>query len=53
MDLEKLMMSKAIMDRHNTIGRGQSPALTTNTMVENFNMPNARYNIKKKKNINI
>lgn len=45
MDLEKLMMSKAIMDRHNTIGRGQSPALTTNTMVENFNMPNARYNI--------
>lgn len=45
MDLEKLMMSKAIMDRHNTIGRGQSPSLTTNTMVENFNMPNARYNI--------
>ena len=45
MDLEKLMMSKAIMDRHNTIGRGQAPALTTNTMVENFNMPNARYNI--------
>jgi hypothetical protein len=45
MDLEKLMMSKAIMDRHNTIGRGQVPDLTTNTMVENFNMPNARYNI--------
>jgi hypothetical protein len=43
MDIEKLMLSKAIMDKTSTIGRGQSSAGTS--MVESFNAPNARYNI--------
>lgn len=43
MDIEKLMLSKAIMDKASTIGRGQSIAPTS--MIENFNVPNAKYNI--------
>jgi hypothetical protein len=42
MDLEKLMMSKAIMDRHSTMSRGQGGSAP---MMENFNAPAARYNI--------
>lgn len=43
MDLEKLMMSKAIMDRHSTMGRSQGGSSAS--MLENFSAPNARYNI--------
>lgn len=43
MDLEKLMLSKAIMDRTNTMTRGQGSSMPP--MVENFDNPNARYNI--------
>jgi hypothetical protein len=42
MDLEKLMLSKAIMDRHKSIERGSAPL---NSMVENYDAPNAKYNI--------
>jgi hypothetical protein len=42
MDLEKLMMSKAIMDRHSTMSRGQGGS---SHMLENFDAPQAKYNI--------
>ena len=44
--LEKLMISKKIMDKHDSIGRGNT--LNSNTpsnMVESFNVPQAKYNI--------
>jgi len=42
--MQKLMMSKAIMDKHNTIQRGGSNQ-SLNNSVESFNMPPAKYNI--------
>lgn len=42
--MQKLVKSKAIMDRHNTMGRGNASAMP---LMEGMNMdaPNARYNI--------
>lgn len=40
--IKKLMVSKQIMDRHNTISRGQSPSMP---MVESFEPVNANVNI--------
>lgn len=45
MDLEKIMMSKAIMDRHNQMDKGVAPKPKANPMVENFDMPDVKYNI--------
>lgn len=45
MDLEKIMMSKAIMDRHNQMDKGSAPKPKANAMVENFDAPNVKYNI--------
>ena len=45
MDLEKIMMSKAIMDRHNQMDKGVAPKPKSNPMVENFDMPDVKYNI--------
>ena len=47
--IQKLMVSKKIMDRHNQMPRGQSSGIDTSTfsapMVEQYEAPNASYNI--------
>jgi hypothetical protein len=47
--LQKLMVSKQIMDKHNEIGRGQSRNVSmgdySSPMVESFEAPAARYNL--------
>ena len=47
--IQKLMVSKKIMDRHNQIPRGQSSGLDTSTfsapMVEQYDAPIAKYDI--------
>ena len=47
--LQKLMVSKKIMDRHNDVGRGQARNVSmgdySSPMVENFEAPAARYNL--------
>lgn len=45
--LEKLMLSKAIMDKSDGISRGQSSSssLPNNINVQNFDAPQAKYNI--------
>lgn len=47
--IQKLMISKKIMDRHNEMPRGQSSGIDTSSfsapMVEQFETPNASYNI--------
>ena len=47
--LQKLMVSKKIMDRHNDMGRGQARNVSmgdySSPMVENFEAPAARYNL--------
>lgn len=48
--LQKLMVSKKIMDKHNDIGRGQVRNTSigndySSPMVENFEAPAARYNL--------
>jgi hypothetical protein len=44
--LQKLMVSKKIMDKHNSMSRGQNLNTTPNTPeLQNFDMPQARYNI--------
>jgi len=44
--IQKLMISKKIMEKHNTMGRGQSGAATYNIPeVANFDAPEARYDI--------
>jgi hypothetical protein len=47
--LQKLMVSKQIMDKHNEIGRGQSRNVNmgdySSPMVESFEAPAARYNL--------
>lgn len=44
--LQKLMISKQIMDKHNSIGRGNtSPMIRESSDVQNFDVPNAKYNI--------
>ena len=45
MDLEKIMMSKAIMDRHNQMDKGTTPKIKNNPVMENFDTPNIKYNI--------
>ena len=47
--IQKLMVSKKIMDRHNQIPRGQSSGIDTSSfsapMVEQYEAPSASYNI--------
>jgi len=44
--LQKLMISKQIMDKHNNMGRGNSsPMMRETSEVQNFDVPNAKYNI--------
>jgi hypothetical protein len=48
--LQKLMISKKIMDKHNDMGRGQGGGIPMGTdysspMVENYEAPAARYNL--------
>jgi hypothetical protein len=45
--MQKLMVSKAIMDRHNNIPRGNSEGVTSlpNIELQNFQMTDAKYNI--------
>ena len=47
--LQKLMVSKKIMDKHNDMGRGQARNVSmgdySSPMVENFEAPAARYNL--------
>jgi hypothetical protein len=45
MDLQKIMMSKAIMDRHNQMDKGTAPKAKSNPVMENFDLPNVKYNI--------
>jgi hypothetical protein len=45
--MQKLAISKAIMDKHNTMGRGNAPQPTNiqSPMVENYDAPAANFNI--------
>ena len=43
--LNKLLISKKIMEKHNTMGRGQASDLPTAPMVEEFQPVNATYNL--------
>lgn len=43
--LQKLMVSKKIMERHNTMGRGNSSGGISTPMVENYEPVNATYNL--------
>jgi hypothetical protein len=43
--LNKLLISKKIMEKHNTIGRGQTGVLPSAPMVEEFQPVNATYNL--------
>ena len=48
--MQKLMMSKKIMEKHNEIGRGQSRNMTmsndhSSPVVENYEAPAAKYNL--------
>jgi hypothetical protein len=43
--LNKLLISKKIMEKHNTIGRGQTGGLPSVPMVEEFQPVNATYNL--------
>lgn len=43
--MQKLMVSKAIMDKHNQIPRGQNPTQLPETTLQEFSAPQAKYNI--------
>jgi hypothetical protein len=44
--IKRLMVSKAIMDKHNTMGRGGIPTNINSTpMVEDYQAPTANYNL--------
>ena len=48
--LQKLMISKKIMEKHNDIGRGQTRNVSmgndySSPMVENYEAPSVKYNI--------
>lgn len=43
--LEKLMMSKKIMDKHNSMPRGHSPMNIPSSEIQSFDIPQAKYNI--------
>jgi hypothetical protein len=43
--IQKLMVSKQIMDRHNQMPRGNNGALPTNINLESFEAPQANYNL--------
>lgn len=44
--MQKLMISKAIMDKHNEIPRGQSTdSISSSVNVQNFDAPQAKFNI--------
>lgn len=43
--MQKLMASKAIMDKHNNMPRGQNTVQSSNNTVQEFNVPSGKYNI--------
>lgn len=44
--MQKLMISKQIMDKHNNIGRGNAtPSFRESSEIQNFDAPQAKYNI--------
>ena len=44
--MQKLMISKQIMDKHNEMGRGNAkPSMNESAPLETFNVPQAKYNI--------
>ena len=45
--MQKLMISKAIMDKHNNIPRGNSPEISSpqSVAVQDFSAPQAKYNL--------
>ena len=44
--MQKLMISKQIMDKHNEMGRGNAkPSMNQSAPLETFNVPQAKYNI--------
>jgi hypothetical protein len=43
--INKLMISKKIMDKHNSMTRGSQDGMSTMPMVENFQPVNATYNV--------
>ena len=43
--MQKLMVSKAIMDKHNQIPRGNNPVQLPDTSLQEFAAPQAKYNI--------
>ena len=44
--MQKLMISKQIMDKHNEMGRGNAtPSLRESSQIQNFDIPQAKYNI--------
>jgi hypothetical protein len=44
--MQKLMISKQIMDKHNTIGRGNASSnVRESSEIQNFDIPQAKYNI--------
>lgn len=43
--MQKLMISKAIMDKHNEIPRGQKDITPSKINVESFDAPQAKYNL--------
>ena len=45
MDLEKIMMSKAIMDRHSQMDKGVAPKPKSSPMMESFDAAPVKYNI--------
>ena len=44
--MQKLMISKEIMNKHNQIPRGQNPTgISESINVQEFTTPNAKYNL--------
>jgi hypothetical protein len=43
--INKLLISKKIMDKHNDMGRGQAKDLPNTPELQQFNTPNATYNL--------
>jgi len=43
--MSKLAISKAIMDKHNSIGRGGIPQTINQPVLEDFDAPQAKYNL--------
>jgi len=48
MDLQKIMMSKAIMDRHNQMDKCTAPKAKSNPVMENFDLKTQDYQMQSK-----